>query len=269
MISFIEWLVERETREFNMLLIEARTQSPSKATPIPLFKITKKMSADSSVYQDFAIKNVFEISLKQYEKELKDKMVKSKQGINNANLHFANALRHQLTNYNAVLEALDANVKSGHLDRCKRLGLYIELIKQVKTSCGTMLGLMPNSFRLPNEDSVSYQADIAKIIKETIDEKINSNTEEMRQLGCDENIDYQATIDSLNKPEPVRNPLLQQSPVDIAIEKVRSEGTKEQIPVTGNKNAIKDKVKTIKAKASAAGIKAVFDEKTNIITLSM
>lgn len=276
MKRFLEWFVEREIRDFNViiaetrLLAEANGSTATRLEPIPNFKIAKKISVDASRYEDIQIRDIYDHARVQYLKELREKMQKEQRGISSPDRHFANCLRHQLTNYDAVWQALNEHFQAGRIDICKKLRLYNRLCKQVIETNQTMLSNMPNSFRLPNEEDVTYSLDIERIVSRTMNEKIEQNKVIMKNRNCPETDDIQAPdiLSTKQEEQPVRQAPLQKSALEIAIEKALG-GEKARMTLTGNKNAIASKLKEINRKANLAGLKTSFDPKINQVEISL
>lgn len=261
MISFIEWLAVRDTLDFNMLLHEARAGVKEAARPIPNFKIAKRLSVDTSRYQDISIKDIYNHAMEQYKKELAERMREREKGIGNPNQVFANAVRHQLTNYDAVWQAIEENQRVGNISKCKSLQLLVELWKQVKTTTNMILGNMPNSWRLPNEENVTFGRDISDIISNDMKEKINRDQAEMARLNCDQESEQPATPSALIRPN------LQKSEVDIAIDDAIEKGS-GTLTVTGNKNAVENKLKNIRRRASENRLRVNYDAATGKVLIT-
>lgn len=261
MISFIEWLAVRETQEFNMLLAEAKAGAKTVVKPIPDFKIAKRISIDTSRYQDISIKDIYNHAMDQYKKELSERMREKQRGIGNPNQVFANAVRHQLTNYDAVWQAIEENQRIGNITKCKSLKLLVELWKQVQLTTNTILANVPNSFRLPNEDDVTFSRDISDIIASDMKEKINRDEAEMARLNCEQEVEAPAA------PAPEVRPNLQKSEVDIAIDDALAKGS-GTLTVTGNRNAVENKLKTIRRKASENRLRVNYDAATGKVLIT-
>lgn len=261
MKSFIEWLAVRETLDFNMLLHEARTESRESVKPIPDFKIAKRLSIDTSRYQDISVKNIHGHAMEQYKKELAEQMRKKKKGIGNPNRVFATSIRHQLTNYDAVWQAIEENQRIGNISRCKSLSLLVELWKQMKLTANTILANMPNYWMLPNEEDATTAPEIKAIMDNDMNVKIGRDESEMLRLQCGEQ------TESPPIPSAVIRPNLQKSAVDTAIDDAL-EGKVGKLNITGNKNAIQEKLKTIKRKASEKRLTVNFNSSTGEVQIT-
>jgi hypothetical protein len=265
MNSFIEWLIVRETLEFNELLHEAQKNINSQIAPIPAFVVAKRMDAGLTNWQKFPMSKMYEVAREQYLKELKDTWEKYQRGIENHDLVFTNAIRHQLTNYDRVWRAIEAHYNNGNIDICKKLELDIELFKQVKQTSNTILANMPEQFRLPNADGPPTRAkDIKALMDSKMNGKISRDEAKLIELRCDQRT---ATPVVSTAPEETTPSNLQKSDVEIAIDTAMKGGIGTLV-ITGTKKSMESKLDKIRRKASENRLKVRYDQSNNRIEIS-
>jgi|694.fasta_scaffold00185_133 hypothetical protein len=268
MNSFIEWLIVRETLEFNELLHEAQKNINSQIAPIPAFIVAKRMDAGLTNWQKFPMSKMYEVAREQYLKELKETWEKYQRGIENHDLVFTNAIRHQLTNYDRVWRAIEAHHNNGNIDICKKLELDIELFKQVKQTSNTILANMPVQFRLPHADGPPTQAaNIKALMDSKMNKKISRDEARLIELRCDQRTATPVVPTALTAPEETTRPNLQKSDVEIAIDTAMKGGIGTLV-ITGTKKSMESKLDKIRRKASENRLKVRYDQSNNRIEIS-
>ena len=179
MQSFIEWLIDRQINESNQILTESADKANIK---IPRMEMAIKLF--NCKIKNFSIKNILTVLNEQYEIELKAEMAVKKRGLERPAPRTSNILRHRMTTYDCVYDAISLAYRQKKINICTRLKMEEQLFEQLRNILSIMLAALPNSFRLPNEEEVIYKADVTTIAKNRIDEKFRINQSDQMANNC-------------------------------------------------------------------------------------
>lgn len=138
MVKFEMWLTERLVAEVNRLLIEVGEES------IPMLKLKPSIKDPSSMFHGI---------LNGYAREVK---IQSRYGgIRNPPAVAHNKIRHDLTNYDDIRDALTDGVRSGGLDRCRAADIRKQVADLFYELCKTIIAQLPPQFTIRGADAAT------------------------------------------------------------------------------------------------------------------
>jgi hypothetical protein len=128
--NYKEWLIERSVSEFNLILLEV-------ALRIPELEVRHQN-----------VNTIGAELLRHYNKEVQ---IQSRYGgIRNPAMVMCNKIRHELTNYDDVRDAMTDEVYDGYMDECEELQLRLKLIDKVNNVVASIIEAIPCPLEVPN-----------------------------------------------------------------------------------------------------------------------